>query len=186
MKYLITLLAFTGLMSVNAQTKINGIVIPNVVKVNGEYLKINGGGIREKLFLDLYVGVLYLEENTSDADEIINADKAMSIKMTIISGMVSKDNMEEAIREGFDKSTGSKTDPIKDKINSLIQKGFAGEIIKGDVFDLIYVPGKGTSLMKNNNELVTISGLDFKKALFGIWLCDQPADANLKKKMLGK
>ena len=100
--------------------------------------------------------------------------------------MVSKDNMEEAIREGFDKSTGGKIDPIKEKINSLIEKGFAGEIVKGDVFDLIYVPGVGTTLVKNNKNLVTIKGLDFKKALFGVWLCDEPADANLKKKMLGK
>lgn len=186
MKYLITLLALVTVMSTNAQTKINGIVMPNVVKANGKYLKINGGGVREKMFLDLYVGALYLEEKSSDANTIINADKSMAIKMRIISGMVSKDNMEEAIREGFDKSTGNNTDPIKDKMNSLIEKGFAGEIIKGDVFDLIYVPGVGTSLIKNNKELVTIKGLDFKKALFGIWLCDQPADANLKKKMLGK
>ena len=185
MKYLMTMIAFVSVLSVNAQTKINGIVMPNVVKANGKYLKINGGGIREKLFLDLYVGVLYLEEKTSDANKIINADKSMAIKMRIISGMVSKDNMEEAIREGFDKSTGNKTDPIKDKINTLISKGFAGEIIKGDVFDLVYVPGKGTELIKNNKILVTIKGLDFKKALFGIWLCDKPADANLKKKMLG-
>ena len=186
MKYLVTLLALVTVLSTNAQTKINGIVMPNVVKTNGKYLKINGGGVREKMFLDLYVGVLYLEEKSSDASTIINADKSMAIKMRIISGMVSKDNMEEAIREGFDKSTGGRVDAIKDKINSLIEKGFAGEIVKGDVFDLIYTPGKGTSLIKNNKELVTISGLDFKKALFGIWLCDKPADANLKKKMLGK
>jgi hypothetical protein len=185
MKYLITLIAFLTVSTINAQTNINGIVMPNVVKVNGNYLKINGGGIREKMFLDLYVGVLYLEGKSSNANTIINADKSMAIKMRIISGMVSKDNMEEAIREGFDKSTGGKIDPIKDKINDLIEKGFAGEIVKGDVFDLIYIPGKGTSLMKNDEELVTISGLDFKKALFGVWLCDQPADANLKKKMLG-
>tara|TARA_B100000809_G_C15062146_1_gene502762 strand:- start:167 stop:727 length:561 start_codon:yes stop_codon:yes gene_type:complete len=185
MKYLLTLLTLVCALSVSAQTKIHGIVMPNVVKADGQYLKINGGGIREKMFLDLYVGVLYLDEKSSSANDIINADKPMAIKMRIISGMVSKDNMEEAIREGFDKSTGGKTDPINDKINSLIAKGFAGEIVKGDVFDLIYIPGTGTTLTKNNKDLVTISGLDFKKALFGVWLCDQPADADLKKKMLG-
>jgi hypothetical protein len=31
-----------------------------------------------------------------------------------------------------------------------------------------------------------IPGLDFKKALFGIWLCDNPADKDLKLKLLGK
>jgi hypothetical protein len=32
----------------------------------------------------------------------------------------------------------------------------------------------------------TIKGLDFKKAVFGIWLGEKPADAKLKKGMLGK
>ena len=36
-----------------SQTKIGGNVMPNVMKVDGEYLKMNGGGIREKFFLDL-------------------------------------------------------------------------------------------------------------------------------------
>jgi hypothetical protein len=27
--------------------------------------------------------------------------------------------------------------------------------------------------------------LEFKKALFGIWLCNKPAQADLKEKMLG-
>ncbi|MGV6860342.1 MAG: chalcone isomerase family protein [Putridiphycobacter sp.] len=186
MKYLMTLVVALMMVPATAQTKINGIVVPNVMKVNGKYLKLNGGGVREKMFLDLYVGALYLPEKSSDADAIIKADKPAAIKMRIISGMVNKENMEEAIREGFDKSTKNKIDPIKDRINTLIAKGFASEIVKGDVIDLIYVPGTGTKLMKNNKLLVTIKGLDFKQALFGIWLCDQPADANLKTKMLGK
>jgi len=186
MKYVMTVLMVLMLIPTNAQTKINGIVMPNVMKVNGKYLKLNGGGVREKLFLDLYVGALYLQEKTSDANKIISNDKPMAIKMRIISGMVNKENMEEAIREGFDKSTKNNIAPIKTKIDQLINKGFASAIVKGDMFDLIYVPNVGTKLLKNNKLLVTIKGLDFKKALFGIWLCDQPADANLKTKMLGK
>lgn len=182
MKKMITVFSILLCLGTTAQTKINGIVVPNVVKVNGQYLKMNGGGTREKMFLDLYVGVLYLEKKTNNADDIINSDKSMAIKLRVISSMVSKDNMEEAIREGFEKSTNNNISPIKTKINKLIENGFAGEIIKGDVFDLIYTPGKGTTLSKNNKELVTITGLDFKKALFGIWLCNKPADANLKKK----
>jgi hypothetical protein len=30
-----------------------------------------------------------------------------------------------------------------------------------------------------------VEGLNFKKALWAIWLGDKPADAKLKKKMLG-
>lgn len=181
---LIIFLLFAG-FGVNAQTKIGGVIMPNVVKAGDEYLKINGGGIREKMFLDLYIGVLYLREKSSSAATIMSADEPMAIKMRIVSGMVSKENMEEAIRTGFEKSTGNKVAPIQAKIDELISAGFKDEIKVGDIIDLIYMPGAGTTLYKNNSSLVTIAGLDFKKALFGIWLCDQPADANLKNKMLG-
>lgn len=160
--------------------------MPNKVKYGeNQYLSINGGGIREKMFMDLYIGVLYLKEKSSDADKIINADEPMAIKMRVVSSMVSKENMEEAIRTGFDKSTGGNTTAIKSKIDQLIATGFKDEIAVGDIIDLIYVPGTGTTLYKNNTSLITLAGLDFKKALFGIWLCSQPADENLKNKMLG-
>ena len=184
---------FVGLFSLllvfnfntDAQTKIGGIVMPNVMKVGESYLKMNGGGIREKMWIDLYVGVLYLTNKTSDASTVMNADEPMAIKMRIISGMVSNSKLEEAVREGMDKSTGGKMDPYKDRLETLIDKGFKADVVDGDIFDLVYVPGEGTSLIKNNTTLVTVQGLDFKKALFGVWLCNDPADANLKKKMLG-
>lgn len=179
------LFLFCSVLAGFGQTKIGGVIMPNVVKAGDEYLKINGGGIREKMFLDLYIGVLYLREKSSDAQAIINSDEPMAIKMRVVSSMVSKENMEEAIRTGFEKSTGNNITPLKAKIDQLITSGFKDEISVGDIYDLIYLPSKGTTLYKNNEALTTLTGLDFKKALFGIWLCDQPADENLKNKMLG-
>jgi hypothetical protein len=169
-----------------AQVEIGGIAMPKLMKVDGEYLKMNGGGIRQKLWMDLYVGVLYVSNKSSDANTVMNADEAMAIKMRIISGMVSNSKLEGAVREGMDKSTGGKMAAMQDRLESLIEKGFAADVADGDVFDLIYQPGKGTTLQKNGKVLVTVEGLDFKKALFGVWLCDEPADENLKKKMLGQ
>jgi len=185
MRIISLIFCFSVGLTLFGQTKIGGVIMPNVVKVGSEYLKINGGGIREKMFMDMYIGVLYLREKSSSASTIINADEPMAIKMRIVSSMVTKDNMEEAIRTGFNNSTGNKTTPIKDKIDLLITSCFKEEIAIGDIFDLIYIPGTGTSFNKNNVSIVSIAGLDFKKALFGIWLCETPADENLKTKMLG-
>ena len=38
---------------------------------------------------------------------------------------------------------------------------------------------------KDGKELGTIKGMEFKKALFGIWLGKKPADDDLKENMLG-
>ncbi|HCX90261.1 MAG: hypothetical protein COW04_00540 [Deltaproteobacteria bacterium CG12_big_fil_rev_8_21_14_0_65_43_10] len=39
-------------------------------------------------------------------------------------------------------------------------------------------------ILSLQNSKVT-NGLPFKKALFGIWLCDNPAQKSLKREMLG-
>lgn len=171
--------------TVNSQVKLAGVIMPKVMKVEGNYLKMNGGGIREKWWIDLYVAVLYLENKTADPEQIMRADAPMAIKLRIISGAVSNEKLESAIREGMQKSTKGKIAPVADRMEKLIEKGFDQEIEKGDTFDLIYHPKKGTTLQKNNRPLVTVEGVDFKEALFGIWLCDDPADKHLKGKMLG-
>ncbi|MCK5734042.1 MAG: chalcone isomerase family protein, partial [Candidatus Latescibacteria bacterium] len=63
---------------------------------------------------------------------------------------------------------------------------FRDKINKNDVYDLIYIPGKGTEVHKNEKFYSLTEGLPFKQALFGIWLCENPAQKSLKKEMLGK
>lgn len=186
MRIILTIAIALMLNPVIAQTKISGNVMPNVMKVGSEYLKMNGGGIREKMFIDLYVAVLYLQEKTTNSSEIINGDKPMAVKIKIISGMVDNENFEEALREGFDKSTNNNIAPVKDRMEKMINEGFKEDIKTNDIYDLVYEPKKGSTLYKNGSALVTVQGLDFKKALFGVWLGKDPADSSLKKEMLGE
>ena len=48
------------------------------------------------------------------------------------------------------------------------------------------VPGKGVEAYKNGALASVTKGVEFKKALFGIWLGDKPAQKSLKKEMLGQ
>jgi hypothetical protein len=99
--------------------------------------------------------------------------------------MITSEKMITAINEGFENSTGKKTAPLKAKIDKF--KGFfKDEIKKGDVFIIMNDPNEGIVVYKNGAKKGTIDGYDFKRALFGIWLGDKPADADLKAGMLGK
>ena len=55
----------------------------------------------------------------------------------------------------------------------------------GDVYEFIYIPDSGLDILRNSEFLDTITGLEFKKAFFGIWLSDNPVQKSLKKAMLG-
>ena len=172
-------------LTVNAQKTVSGVKVDEKLSLESQSLVLNGAGTREKIFMDLYVGSLYLPKKSSSANDIMNSKEAAAIKLNIISGMITSDKMISAINEGFENSTGNKTAPLKVKIDKF-KSFFKEEIKKGDVFIIINVPNEGVVVYKNGVKKGIIDGHDFKKALFGIWLCDKPADKDLKEGMLGK
>ena len=173
------------MMTAEAQVTISDVTLPATMKAADSELILNGGGLREKLWIDLYVGGLYMESKSSDAKSIVDADKAMAVKLEIVSKLITSDKMADAINEGFEKSTGGNMAPLQSKISKFIETFKKEEITEGNVFDIIYISGTGVQTYKGGKLQSTIEGLNFKKALFAIWLGSEPADKNLKKGMLG-
>jgi hypothetical protein len=168
-----------------AQTQVGEATLPNSVNFGNENLQLNGAGIRKKaMVLKLYSGGLYLAKKSGDAKSIMNADETMAIKLVITSSFVSSEAMSEAVENGFEASTGGNTTPLATEIEKFISF-FSAEIVEKDVFDITFQKGTGVVAYKNGKELGTISGMNFKKALFEIWLGNDPADSKLKKAMLG-
>lgn len=163
---------------------IAGITLPEKLNAGKNVLVLNGAGIRTKFGIKIYIGGLYLQEKDNRAQAIICADEPMAVKLHMVSGLVTSERMTSSTREGFKKSTNGNTAPIQHKIDKFIQT-FMEKISKNDVFDFVYIPGEGTKAFKNGKYLSTTEGLDFKKALFGIWLCNNPAHKKLKEGMLG-
>jgi hypothetical protein len=161
-----------------------GVTIPESISIGDSKLLLNGAGTRTKLFMDMYIGGLYLTAKNSDADAIIAAEEPMAIKLHITSALITSERMKEATNEGFELSTKGNTEPLREKIDTFIAV-FDEEIVKGNVFDLIYLPGTGVMILKNGSDKATITGHDFKEALFGIWLSESPVQKSLKQEMLG-
>ena len=181
---LIVSLSFVGVS--NAQKTVGGVLMPKKQMIGKTVLTLNGAGVREKFFMDMYACALYMKKNTHDANEIINSDDFAAIKIHIISGLITSKKMTDAVEEGFKNATGNKTKTIRKEIDAFKAVFSKEEIKKEDVYDIIYVPNKGTVIFKNGKIQPIIKGLAFKKALFGIWLCNKPADKNLKKELLSK
>ena len=165
--------------------QIGGIEMPNKLKAENTELILNGAGLREKWFLDLYVGGLYLTKKMKNPLTIINSKESMAIRLHIVSGMITSKKMKNAVNDGFENSTNDNIIPIKKEIDEFIAV-FKDEINKGDIFEMVYVDSVGTKISKNGKHSATIKGLKFKRSLFGIWLCDEPAQESLKEDMLGE
>ena len=178
-------MAFMLISFTSGDIEIGGITMPDTMKAGSIDLTLNGAGIRTKFFLKLYVGGLYLQNKTTDASKVLSEDKPMAIRLHIISSMITSEKMEDATREGFKNSLGSKMSSMTSEIEAFISI-FKVEIKDGDVFNMFYIPGIGVEIYKNDKHSETIKGLAFKKALFGIWIGKKPAQDSLKEGMLGQ
>lgn len=168
-----------------AQKKVGGVTLPEKLVFGKTTLKLNGAGVREKMWLDLYACGLYVKNTSSNATEIISSKESMGMKLHIVSSLISSKKMNDAVEEGFKKATGGKTKALREKIDAFKAIFSKEEIKKGDIYDIMYIPSKGTVVFKNGKVHSPIEGHEFKKALFAIWLGSKPADEDLKEDLLG-
>tara|TARA_B100001057_G_scaffold10378_1_gene9836 strand:+ start:356 stop:895 length:540 start_codon:yes stop_codon:yes gene_type:complete len=178
-------MTFASAITLCAQTiNIEGVDFPNELSINDEALLLNGGGLREKFgFLDLYVGGLYLTENSDDSNQIIMSSNSMAIRIVISSKLVSRERFIEALEDGFKNTTvGKYTSTDIESFKEYLSDPFELD----DEIILFYSSAeKRTYLYKDTETRGEFYGLPFKQALFGIWLGDKPAQESLKKEMLG-
>lgn len=184
MRKLVLFVASLLVASATFAAEISGVEVPEKIIKESKELNLNGAGVREKFFMDLYVGSLYLLEKEKDPNAIISSDELMALRLNIISDLITSEKMTNATIEGFENATKGNTAAIQAKIDDFLET-FKDEIKKGDSFEMVYVPEEGVKIYKNGKQEKTISGLEFKKALFGIWLSDKPAQKSLKEDMLG-
>jgi len=181
--FLVRLFAFAFIAS-SVTPLIAAEVFPSSLEFSNNSLQKQGVGKRKRAFLSLYSAGLYLETKSDDGGVISAADEPMAIRLNIVSGLISSKKMKSALWDGFGKATKGDLEPIKSEIE-LFASAFADEIVKKDMFDLVYLPGSGVEVLKNGQSKVVVPGLAFKEALFRIWLSEDPIQASLKKAMLG-
>jgi len=165
--------------------QVGEVTLPDSLMAGTSALMLNGAGFRKKLFIKVYAAGLYLTEKQTDPQKILNAETPMAIRMYFVHSEVSSKKLVDAWNEGFVNGTGGNTAPIKTEIDTF-NAFFSEEARKNDIYDIVYIPGQGVGVYIKGELKGTIKGLEFKKALFSIWLGEKPADSKLKRKMLGE
>jgi hypothetical protein len=158
---------------------------PHII-IDGETLTLNGSGSRNKYFMQMYIGSLYLSAGTNDAQWVIAADTNMAIVLDITSGLITSEKMAKAVVEGFENALGDGYEAMEPRINDFLGS-FSEKISDGDRFVLGWNRSRQSVVIRKNGvEINVVEGLDFKQALFAIWLGERPAEKKLKRGMLGR
>ena len=166
--------------------QVNGIEIPDTVTLpgTGTELVLNGAGVREKFFMDIYIGALYLESRTHDPAAILADTGHASILMHFTYSEVSREKIIEGWTDGLAENLSAERmqaiKPRLDRFNSLFRT-----VVKGDVIRIDYLLEHGTQVRINNELLGSVEGNDFFRDLMQIWLGPRPVSKSLKSNMLG-
>ena len=167
-----------------AAMELAGVTLPDATTVNGSALKLNGMGVRKKLFIKVYVGGLYVATPNHDAAAIIAADEPKQVVMHFLYSKVGKDKLTEAWREGFANNSAANLPALRARLDQFC--ALWPDMTRGERAVITYIPGTGTRLELNGKDAGVIPGKDFADAMFAVWLGAKPADAGLKAGMLWK
>ena len=167
----------------------DGVKIKTSIKVeDGDSktkLVLNGAGIREKMWVNLYVQALYLPEQSNDAKKILESDETIATRLHITSSLVTKKKLIQAMEDGISKSYKGDINLIKERLD-IFMSFFETQLDKEGYADMVYSANtEKTAVYLNRKFIGDVPGKDFRKALFGIWLEDNCVDKTLRKRLLG-
>ena len=184
---LILLLALALSSFTVSAVEIEGVEIPDTLSLpnSDTTLLLNGAGIRKKFFMDIYIGALYLESQTTEAKAILQGTGAASVMMHFLYSEVSKDKITDGWTDGLEKNTShTKMQALKESLTTF-NKLFR-TVRKGDVIRIDYLPDNGTQVRINGEWRGTVEGNDFFRSLLAVWLGEKPVTKSLRESMLGR
>lgn len=175
-------LIFSLFQNVSAAS-LSNVTIPDEITLQNERLQLNGIGLREKYWIDIYVAGLYLPTKMKDGPSVINANVAKRIHIEFVYSDVPKEKMVEVLEENIQNNQFSaETISSIRKCGSWMQDFTTGDTV---VFDYIPVT-QTTTIYINEISRGSIASEDFMKAIFAMYVGKYPATEALKKGLLGK
>ncbi|MEH6344212.1 MAG: chalcone isomerase family protein [Bermanella sp.] len=189
MKYIIPALFFSVLSWNSCQgLTISGASLDDELAATSERPKLllNGAALREMYFLvETFVGGLYLEERSRDAQAII---KSKTHKRMVFVVMLNKVGARRIGNEMQAALVGSISHEehlaLGGDIDQMLSY-FDGKLFKGESVEFDYIPGTGTLVTIKGLKKGIIKGDDYFNALLATWIGEKPVDRSFKKEVLG-
>lgn len=151
-------------------------------EVDGTMLELRGAGVLTYLgFFRIYNGALYLPATVGAEQALEDVAKRLEVKYL---RPFKAEDFGPATIAGIRKNVDPK---LYAQLNSRIadHNKMYRDINRGDRVALTYLPSTGTMVEINGETIGTIRGADFARALFSMWLGENPFDPKFKKALVG-
>lgn len=180
-------LALLAAPAAQAQVIVEGARYETSVVLDGERLELNGVGIRRRFMFDIYAGGLYVAKRAARTEELVNQPGAKRVALRFlrdVDGDLFVNSLHNGLKANHSDAELAKWKTQVDALTRTIQTIALAR--RGDSVNFEYTPRDGTRVTVNGvTRGPLIPGADFYAAVLRVWLGETPADAGLKKGMLG-
>jgi hypothetical protein len=163
--------------------EIAGVTVPPTATVAGRTLSLNGAGVRTKFFVKVYVGALYTERKVSTTEELLRDTGEKVVRLHFVHSKVEKEKIVDGFAEGLAKNA---PDVAQSPEAKAFLAWFQGDFVAGDTLEIAVSPDGSLSASHNGKALGTARSQALSRGVLRIWFGEKPADAGLKKGMLGQ
>ena len=163
--------------------ELSGVEMADTVSVDGKELMLNGMGLREKMWIDVYVAGLYLESKSDDAQQILDSDQTKYIRMHFLYKKVGAKKLVAAWNDGVKNNAAAPMDELKSGLDQL--NSWMVDLTKNDEMIFTSTPGKGLAVEVKGEQKGVIEDEPFSKAFWAIFLGQKPPTAQLKQGLVG-
>jgi hypothetical protein len=171
--------------------EVAGVKVPEKAQAGEQSLVLNGAGSRFMAgVIDVYVIALYMPENKHTVAEILAEERSKNVTIWFLTPLgvkVTSEQLLDATHKLMSENMGAeelkKLDSGWKKFSSFFDN--IKEFKKEDQLSLEYQPGNGILVNMNGKELGRVAGAEFMRAFLLVWLGPQPAQDDLKGKLLG-
>ena len=144
--------------------------------ISGTDLVLNGYGVRERLFLDVYGCALYAPRKSSSSDYLMapTTPTAIRIRVDLTPPADPPARWEETFRNALNPALYARLVRTYETLAA------------GDTLLFTYSPKSGTSAYLNNRHVFTVAGHDLMRGLLDQWLGPYPVSAELRRDLLNE
>jgi len=156
------------------------------LSVENTQLILNGSTVRREAQHAVYVGGLYLKEQATSFDEVLNDPNHKRFLLFCSTEEIPSSKLIRAWEQGFainyTEAEINQLQPMIQEFNKIWKTGLKA----GDEVWVDFIPEQGTKISINGKLITEIAGDEFYQAFLKTWLGPHPFNKKMKKALLGK
>ncbi len=178
------LLVLAALAPAALAAEVAGVKIADTAQLADTELQLNGAGVRTKFMFKVYAAALYVPKKSANPQDIYSS-RVKRLNLHMLRGLDAatlQESLDEGLKNNLTAAELQAHHAAMEQLSGIMKS--AEHIKTGDVLTLD-MTAEGIQISINQKGKGKIADADFANLLLRVWLGDRPADASLKKGLLG-